>query len=283
MTELGPEARAILDAGRAGDDPTPADRDRLRGAVFRAVAAGAAATAASTATEVAAAMAPKGAVFFSVGWKVVVGVLVAGAVYVGVGGPIPGRHGDDQPRLATTAAPAPDPKAAEPSTPPPAEPPAAVPATPPVEPTPATVTMGGDPPYPPPQSIEPPKAVAAREAAKASAAPPSTGPATAGPASSPPASATADPLVVETVRLGEAQGVLEKGDPARALAMIDEQSATYQNGKLREEREAARIFALCKLGRTAEAESARAAFLREHPHAPLVDRVRAACGASARP
>jgi hypothetical protein len=74
--------------------------------------------------------------------------------------------------------------------------------------------------------------------------------------------------------------VLEKGDPARALAMIDEQSATYQNGKLREEREAARIFALCKLGRTAEAERARAAFLRDHPHAPLVDRVRAACGAA---
>jgi hypothetical protein len=262
MTELGPEARSILDAGRAGDDPTPADRERLRGAVFRAVAAGAAASAASAATEVAAAVAPKGAVFFSVGWKVVVGVVVAGAVYVGVGGPIPGGHGDDQRRSATTAPSAPAPKAAEPATLAPAEPPAAVPTTPVVEPTPA--------------AVEPPKPVAAREA-------PKVAPAATAVASAPATSAPPDPLIVETLRLGEAQGVLEKGDPARALAMIDEQSATYQNGKLREEREAARVFALCKLGRTAEAESARAAFLREHPHAPLVDRVRAPCAAAPRP
>jgi hypothetical protein len=71
--------------------------------------------------------------------------------------------------------------------------------------------------------------------------------------------------------------VLEGGDPARALALIDQQSAVYAEGQLRTERAAARIFALCKLGRVQEAGPEQARFLAEHPHHPLADRVRTAC------
>jgi hypothetical protein len=276
MTELGPEARAILDAGRAGDDPTPADRDRMRGRVLRAVAVGVAATAASTATEVAAAAAPKGAALFSVAWKVMLGVVTAGAVYVAVASP-PGKSSseDRAPALSTTTAAvakatsSPEPKAAEAS------------------PAPSSPQQASDPaasksPTAPVAKVDPPKPVPGREASKAPEAPkaPEASPS---PAADLPTPAPANSLDAETRKLGEAERALQGGDPARALSMIDEQSATYQSGQLREEREAARIFALCKLGRTAEAEAARAAFLRDHPHAPTVDRVRAACGGASKP
>ncbi len=49
MKELSPEARAILEAGRYGDDPTPEDRARLRATIMRATAMGAAVGVALTA------------------------------------------------------------------------------------------------------------------------------------------------------------------------------------------------------------------------------------------
>ena len=49
MSDLGPEARSILGAGRNGDDPTPTDRARVRRNLARAIAAGGAAAAASAA------------------------------------------------------------------------------------------------------------------------------------------------------------------------------------------------------------------------------------------
>jgi outer membrane protein assembly factor BamD (BamD/ComL family) len=87
-------------------------------------------------------------------------------------------------------------------------------------------------------------------------------------------------LDVETRSLGEAHGALQSGDAARALALLDKQSATYAQGELRQERAAARIMALCKLGRGAEARAAAESFLRENPRSPLTDRVRAACPAN---
>src|SRR5262249_19246977 len=60
MSELGPDARAIVEAGRRGDDPTSDDRTRVRAALMRAVAAGGAGAAASAAGKGAAAsLAPK--------------------------------------------------------------------------------------------------------------------------------------------------------------------------------------------------------------------------------
>jgi hypothetical protein len=63
--------------------------------------------------------------------------------------------------------------------------------------------------------------------------------------------------------------------------MLDEQSATYETGQLREERAAARVLVLCKLGRVEEANAAAARFLRDNPRSPLLDRIRPGCPAKA--
>src|SRR5262249_2106870 len=86
-----------------------------------------------------------------------------------------------------------------------------------------------------------------------------------------------DTLAAETRRLREAHGALQGGDPAKALAMLDAQSAAFQNGQLREERGAARVLALCRLGRMEEGKGAATRFLAEYPRSPLADRVRSAC------
>ena len=87
--------------------------------------------------------------------------------------------------------------------------------------------------------------------------------------------------MVETRRLGEAHGALQRGDPQRALEMLDEQSAAYEDGQLQAERAAARILVLCKLGRVEEANAAAARFLRANPRSPLLDRIRSGCPAKA--
>jgi hypothetical protein len=81
----------------------------------------------------------------------------------------------------------------------------------------------------------------------------------------------------------EAQGALQAGDANRALSLLDEHSAANRQGILREERMAARVLALCELGRTDEARAEAARFLRESPASPLASRVRSACPAPAAP
>jgi RNA polymerase sigma-70 factor (ECF subfamily) len=80
--------------------------------------------------------------------------------------------------------------------------------------------------------------------------------------------------------LSEAQKALSAGQPERALQFLDEHARTFPRGTLAEERTAARIVALCKLGRVAKARSEAAAFLQRLPDSPLSERVRAACGDS---
>jgi hypothetical protein len=86
-----------------------------------------------------------------------------------------------------------------------------------------------------------------------------------------------DSLIAETERLREAHGALRGGDPEKALALLSEQAAEGEGQKLREERAAARVLALCKLGRVDEANAEAAAFLAQNPRSPLADRVRNAC------
>jgi hypothetical protein len=94
----------------------------------------------------------------------------------------------------------------------------------------------------------------------------------AAPAAAPPAIPAEDPLIAETRRLREAHGALQAGDAQKALALLGE-----EGGQLGEERAAARVLALCQLGKVAEMEAARAAFLRDHPRSPLASRVGAGC------
>ena len=64
---------------------------------------------------------------------------------------------------------------------------------------------------------------------------------------------------------------------ARALRILDERRRRFPNGALGEESEAARVFALCEMGRTDEARDVAGRFLREHPRSPLAPRVSRAC------
>lgn len=257
MSDLGPEARSILDGGRDGDDPTPADRARIRGSVMRAIAAGGAATTAAAMTE--AAVAAKAAQGIALGWKILAGLLITGAV--GGGAALALRHeAPAAPALVTSGSP---PAQAASASPPPEE---TTPPSAPLAPASTTPTVASARPASPPpeRRIEPSK-----EPAPPALEEPSPSAAVAPP--TPPA----DTLTDETRRLREAHGALTGGDPARALSLLDEQAAA--GAQLREERSAARILALCQLGRVDEARVAAARFLAESPRSPLADRVRASC------
>lgn len=86
-------------------------------------------------------------------------------------------------------------------------------------------------------------------------------------------------LQAETALLARAQRALGAGTPAAALPWIQQHAARFPNGELAQEREAARVLALCALQRTNEAHTAIQSFLRTWPTSPLADRVRAACTA----
>jgi hypothetical protein len=249
MSELGPEARAILEAGKNGDDPRPEDRARMRRALMASLAAGGAGAAASLAGEGAAGAAEKtieaaGAAKVLGGmWKLFLGLAVVGAV----GGGLMLRQSTPAPRAPASSAPVAAHEQARVTGS--VEMPQAEAPAPPVREEPAR----------PAHSMAQPSA--RRAPATAAKAPPAAG----------------DTLEAETRRLREAHDALNGGDPARALALLDAQSADFAGGQLREERAAARVLALCKLGRTDGANAEAGRFLRENPRSPLADRVRAAC------
>jgi len=82
----------------------------------------------------------------------------------------------------------------------------------------------------------------------------------------------------EIALLNEAQRALASGQADRALQLLDRHARDFPRGGLTEERAAARIIALCALGRVTAAREETAEFVRQSPESPLVDRVRAACG-----
>jgi hypothetical protein len=90
-------------------------------------------------------------------------------------------------------------------------------------------------------------------------------------------SAPKDSVVEEAALLHAARGALAGGDAKAALALLDEHGARFPKGALVAERQAARVFALCALGRSIEARRAASAFLAQNPRSPLAARVRDAC------
>jgi hypothetical protein len=135
-----------------------------------------------------------------------------------------------------------------------------------------------------------PAAVAAAGARPAPAAPTMPQPEQAAPPTSPPvranrsrstAAAAREPgtdVAGEIALLNDAQRALANGQPDRALALLERHARQFPRGSLTEERAAARIIALCDLGRVTAARAETAAFVRQFPSSPLGDRVRATCG-----
>jgi outer membrane protein assembly factor BamD (BamD/ComL family) len=86
----------------------------------------------------------------------------------------------------------------------------------------------------------------------------------------------------ETRILREANAELQSGDAARALGLLDAHARAFPSGALGEERSAQRVFALCKLGRVAEARAEATRFTKANPESPLAKNVRSSCAGDTR-
>lgn len=263
MSGLGPDAREILRKGRDGDNPSPADRARIRTALMATIATSAAATASSAANAAAEVGLPAsvesikpfiGSIWGGLFGK---GVMVVFLCAAGMGAVAlwPKDHStsrasapriQEKPVSSMMVAPAhPDvsekdalEKNDEPKT---------------MAPFPLEQTK--------PLNIRPNNPAPTSTALEEPEVP----------------EESADTLIAETQRLRKAHGAMRGGDPEKALELLSEQSAENEGQKLRAERAAARVLALCKLGRVAEAHAEAEAFLAQNPQSPLADRVRKAC------
>jgi hypothetical protein len=90
-------------------------------------------------------------------------------------------------------------------------------------------------------------------------------------------SASAGSFERETRLLRDASLELSADRPDLAIALLDEHARSFSRGALVEERRVERILTLCALGRTAEAQAEGARFLTEQPGSLLAHRVRSSC------
>lgn len=90
--------------------------------------------------------------------------------------------------------------------------------------------------------------------------------------------APVDPLVEEVAILSRATSALRAGNPGEGLRLLNEHQRKFPKGRLAEERRAARIQALCALGRRPEAEAELARLAQSSPRSPHLARAQRACG-----
>ncbi|HET9956515.1 MAG TPA: hypothetical protein VFQ61_18545 [Polyangiaceae bacterium] len=96
---------------------------------------------------------------------------------------------------------------------------------------------------------------------------------------SPMASArSSDRLADEVAILSRAEADLHRGQASSALRSLDEHQRKFPSGALSLERRAARVRALCALGRSNEATAELKRLTRSAPGSPLERRAREACG-----
>jgi hypothetical protein len=284
MTELSPEARRLLGLARRGDDPLDADRARCNHRVARRLAMAASVTSTALGTAKVASGAAATSVLLGKG-------LVTGALLTltAVGTWKAAEHTDLWHRAASVVNGHHRSKAEARTMQPPA---AALRETvPPVAPLPQIeATPSG-------ASVVPSEITPIMELETTPGVAPATMrdvAATNRPKKAQPMSgsndsfaalpsSTADPLVAEAAALRQAQQAMSAGQSERALSLVAEQDQQFAGGVLGQERAAARIFALCNLGRVAEARQQAQAFERRWPRSPLISRVRRACDSQATP
>lgn len=245
MNPLSPEASRLFQLARHDDEPVAATLRRVEGSLTRRIAQGAAVATIGTVTAKAGATAVS-----ALPWLKLVTSLSLALTFTGVGWwgvqrmtQTSEHQASARPRIGSASV----------ATHARAEP--AAPSELPVAPQP---------------SIETVPIVSARNAPKTRAAPSASVTAAA------PASAE-DPLHAEIRELRTAQQALRVGDGARVLALLNGQDTVYSAGSLQEERAAARVLALCQVGRTSEARSLAQRFEQRWPSSPLVARIRNSC------
>ncbi len=278
MKELSRQARDTLERGLAFDGPSAERRARVKARIIAALGGGAAVLATSSAAaEVAsplaagaAAGAGKGLAFGSLlvwfGVGAVAGVAVSSVVVVTerargtqtaetraaaaapararVGAVSSARHGPTLPAAGPGESNAADSDEA------------------------ASVAKARPAASPPP-GLAPRASTASVASTSASAAP-----SVASPSPAPSAAAT---LSEEAGLLQRAERALAGNQPNAALSALAEHERRFPAGVLHEERQAARVLALCELGRTAEARALARAFVVKSPDSVLVPRLERSC------
>ncbi len=241
MTDLSPEARALLRAARRLDDPTEQDSRRVRSSVLARVGTAAGIGASIGATVHASSLAASTAVLLgSTAGKIGVALLLAGGLSTGA-------YVAVRSRAPATAAPV----VAQVATAPPV-----------IAPSPAPPTRREE-----PVPERPSSATTTTTTARNRAPAPAT------------RRARSD-LEAEVRLLQEADAELRRRDPEAALARLAEHASKYPSGTLAQEREGIRVIALCRAGRLPEGRAAAERFLSQAPKSSLATRVRAACGES---
>ncbi len=263
MKDLSPRARALLDRARGADGAGPQARARIRSALAASIAAGSGTLATGTAAAVAHAVIAKGT-GLAVAHQLVGPLLVGAALGIGVA--VPAAY------LTRPAAP-PTPPSSAVSRPRPHAPESARQPE-----SRSSAPAEGEPRAP--AEGEPRAPAEGEPLAPAEGEP--LAPAEPGQRSMDRASSRLDSsgttkFAAETRLLEEAQMELRKGQPARALELIEAHEARFADGALREERVAAKVLALCMVGRSAEARDLGAYFERVFAGSPLLPRVRGSC------
>ena len=92
-----------------------------------------------------------------------------------------------------------------------------------------------------------------------------------------PPAAAPDPLLAELGLLRQAQQALRDGAPRRALELAERHASLYPRSQLALERGALRVFALCALGRKAEARGLATELLAAAPRSPLRTSLEESC------
>lgn len=262
MNDLSSEARTLLDEAEGGDDPNLEDRQRVWRALGRGVAAGAAGAALAVTTQVAtpatrAAVGAGSAAPIGVPASKLAAWLALGLVGgLGTTGLALWASGTTKPPAAATAAASRG-----------ASEPGRLPAMR------AIVPPGNS-----PQLEVPAETPAAPvEVKPESAAPAPVANRPAAPAKLVAESAPGTSLGAETSLLESARTALGRGDARGALTLLEAHERAFPSGALVEERLASKVFALCGLGRTADARQVASEFLERAPGSPLRARVVESC------
>jgi hypothetical protein len=243
MTDRSPETLELVLAGRRDSGPGDARRFRNRARLLARVGAGAAMTSAASAS---AAVVKSGAGAVSLAAKIAVGAVVFSVAGMSARAVFVRSQESEHFSPELTAAPV----AAEP----------------------AAGASGFPPPSPSASAAPEPPAPAPPAGASAH-------PRRAAPASN---ARDAEPSFESDVQLlREVDAALRAGRADAALRMLDERTIHGSAGALAQERAAARVLALCALGRKGEVRAASSSFLREWPDSPLAPRVASTCEAAA--
>lgn len=88
-----------------------------------------------------------------------------------------------------------------------------------------------------------------------------------------------DPGDGEAALLRKADAAIDAGNGVAALAFLESHAKQYPSGVLATQRDAARVEAMCTVGRVPAARDAAEAFLASHPRSSRAERIRRACGA----